>query len=137
MATPMGLLHKQLGRVIMPKTTTLYDPKPERKGHSPIRAQYCSFIIISILIHLLTPSPHVSLPYGTNVEIEHFGVVDFAGDDSSTPSILFLTRSSIGVPLEALPVVRFLDLLVSRIFWDPDDLVGAFSWIHGGEETIN
>ena len=71
MATPMGLLHKQLGRVIMPKRTTLYDPKPERKGHSRIRAQYRSFIIISILIHLLTPSPHVSLPYGTNVEIEH------------------------------------------------------------------
>ena len=70
----MGLLHKQLGRVIMPKTTTLYDPKPERKGHSRIRAQHCSFIIISIFIHLLTPSPHVSLPHGTNVEIEHLEV---------------------------------------------------------------
>ena len=69
-ATPMGLLHKQLGWVIMPKTTTLYDPKPERKGHSRIRAQHRSFIIISILIYLLTPSPHVSLPHGTNVEIE-------------------------------------------------------------------
>ena len=55
----------------MPKTMTLYDPKPERKGHSRIRAQHRSFIIISILIYLLTPSPHVSLPHGTNVEIEH------------------------------------------------------------------
>ena len=63
----------------MPKTTTLCDPKPERKGHSRIHAQHRSFIIISILIHLLTPSPHVSLPHGTNVEIEHgivFGRMD-------------------------------------------------------------
>ena len=58
----------------MPKTTTLCDPKPERKGHSRIRAQHRSFIIISILIHLLTPSPHVSLPHGTNMEIEQYAL---------------------------------------------------------------
>ena len=31
--------------VIMPKVTTLYDSKPERKGHARLREQHRSFII--------------------------------------------------------------------------------------------
>ena len=71
----------------MPKTTTLCDPKPERKGHSRIRAQHRSLIIIFILIHLLTRSPHVSLPHGTTVEIEQLHSQCHNGRDTQNKSI--------------------------------------------------